>query len=616
MTYFFRNLMLREVAFGLTILCSIVSCQNDKKQASLKDTPSNSDRPNIILIVTDDQGYGDIGVHGNEIIKTPHLDQFAGESLELTNFHVGTTCTPTRAGIMTGRNANRNNAWHTIAGCSILLEDEETMPEVFAKNGYQTAMFGKWHLGDNKPFRPQDRGFQEALYLKGGGIGQTPDYWDNNYFDDTYFRNGNSEKFKGYCTDIWFDETINYIENHKEKPFFVYLATNAAHGPFNVPQEYMDMYKDAMLNEGQKRFYGMITNVDDNFGKLRSYLKKSGLLENTIVIFTADNGTANGINYNKQTQKTYGHNAGLRGTKGSHYDGGHRVPFFMSWPKGNLLHKKKVNELVAHVDLLPTLTELIGISYQPKKVLDGSNVTTLLKEENKTLDRMLVVDTQRNQWPEKNKNSCVMSTQWRLVNGNELYDVINDPGQKKNIADQNPDKVTEMQVFYDQWWEAIQPDIRHAYIPIGEDTDPVVINIHDLHTEEPLPWNFTQIRKGDFHPNGNYTIKVAQSGKYKFQLYRYPIESKIPINGDVDLVEKTPSIDGLPKGIGLNVNEAMVRIGETTIKAAANSNLQYAQLEGYLEKGAYKMSSNLINKDGKEFAAYYTAIQRLGNNEE
>jgi len=607
MNYFSKQGLIHSV-LGILISISLSACQEKKKEETV--VKEEISQPNIIIIVTDDQGYGDIGIHGNEIIKTPHLDKFAKESLELTNFHVGTTCTPTRAGILTGRNANRNNTWHTIAGCSILSEDEETIAEVFEKNGYQTAMFGKWHLGDNQPFRPQDRGFQETVHFKGGGVGQTPDYWNNDYFDDTYYRNETPEKFKGYSTDIWFDEAIGYIKKQKEKPFFMYLATNAAHAPFNVPEEYMNIYKDEELNPGQKRFYGMISNIDDNFGKLNSYLESSGLSDNTIIIYTTDNGTANGINYNKETKKTLGYNAGLRGTKGSHYDGGHRVPFFIKWPKGNLLHNKKVSELIAHVDLLPTLTKLSGISFTPKKVLDGTDVTEILKGKITSLDRMLVVDTQRNQWPEKGRNSCVMSTQWRLVNGDELYNTLTDPGQKKNIADNHPDQVQKMQKFYDTWWQSIQSDIKHAYIPIGKDKAPVYVNIHDLHTEDPLPWNQVQIREGAFHPKGYYTIRVQQSGDYKFELYRYSPESKLKTNENVPAIDATPYKDGLPKGIGIQVSNATVKIGDTLLKAKVDPNSSSVTLNGYLEKGDYKMSSSFANTTGKMFSPYYTIIQK------
>lgn len=228
-------------------------------------------------------------------------------------------------------------------------------------------MFGKWHLGDNYPFRPHDRGFQHALYHGGGGVNQTPDYWNNDYFDDTYFRNGKPEKFEGYCTDVWFKEATAFLEKERKDPFFIYLPLNAAHGPFNVPESYAKMYDDAPLTEEQKRFYGMITNIDDNFGKLVSYLKENKLFEDTIIIYTTDNGTAAGIKHEKNGDVT-GYNAGLKGTKGSHYDGGHRVPFFISWPNGIIAKGTANNELAAHVDLLPTLTELAGVPFKEKNL--------------------------------------------------------------------------------------------------------------------------------------------------------------------------------------------------------------------------------------------------------
>jgi arylsulfatase A-like enzyme len=183
-------------------------------------------RPNVVLVMTDDQGYGDLACHGNSIIKTPNLDALHAQSTRLTNFHVGPTCSPTRASLMTGRYCNRTGVWHTVMGRSLLRKDEVTMADVFRAGGYKTGIFGKWHLGDNYPFRPQDRGFDEVLIHKGGGIGNTQDYWGNDYFDDTYFRNGRPERFEGYCTDVWFTEAIKFIEANKDRPFFCYLPTN------------------------------------------------------------------------------------------------------------------------------------------------------------------------------------------------------------------------------------------------------------------------------------------------------------------------------------------------------------------------------------------------------
>ena len=204
-------------------------------------------RPNVILVMTDDQGYGDLACQGNPIIKTPHLDELYTQSLRLTNFHVGPTCSPTRAALVTGHYCNRTGVWHTIMGRSLLRKDEVTMGDIFSAGGYRTGIFGKWHLGDNPPFRPQDRGFGEVLVHGGGGVGQGPDYWGNDYFDDTYFHNGQPKKFTGYCTDVWFDGAMEFIEANRDRPFFCYIPTNAPHGPYNISDAYMNPYLDKGL---------------------------------------------------------------------------------------------------------------------------------------------------------------------------------------------------------------------------------------------------------------------------------------------------------------------------------------------------------------------------------
>ena len=278
------NSFVSTVIFLILFSVILVSCEQSPKLI----------KPNVILIITDDQGYGDIGFHGNDWIQTPNIDLLAKESVRLTDFHVGTTCAPTRSGLMTGRNCNRVGVWHTVMGRSLLRKSEVTMADVFKSNGYATGMFGKWHLGDNYPYRPHDRGFEEAFYHGGGGVSQSPDYWDNDYFDDTYFRNGEPEKVSGYCTDVWFSSALEFIERNREKPFFCYLSTNAPHGPYHVPQKYIDLYKDKSAIPNPN-FYGMITNVDENLGTFRIRLEELGLADNTILIFMTDNGTAAGV---------------------------------------------------------------------------------------------------------------------------------------------------------------------------------------------------------------------------------------------------------------------------------------------------------------------------------
>ncbi|NJB35176.1 arylsulfatase [Croceivirga sp. JEA036] len=600
-----------QYAYSFLLALIFMACKESKTKKESANITLNA-QPNVILIVTDDQGYGDVGFHGNTLIKTPNLDALAAEATELTNFHVGTTCAPSRAGLLTGRNSNRNNAWHTIGGCSILNEEEETLADVFKANGYHTAMFGKWHLGDNYPYRPQDRGFTDALYHGGGGVGQTPDYWNNNYQDDTYYRNGKPEKFKGYCTDVWFAETSNYIRQQKDKPFFTYLALNAPHGPFNVPKEYVELYKDANLTDWQKRFYGMITNLDENLGKLIKQLKTNGQWDNTIFIFTTDNGTAAGIS-GKNENRT-GHNGGLRGTKGSQYDGGHRVPFLLSWPAKGITNATLAasNELIAHVDLLPTLASLCDLDYEAKNALDGKDMSAVLLGQGDQEDRMLVVDTQRLQWPEKNRNSCVMQGEWRLVNGTELYNLSEDLAQENDIAANYPDKVKTMQKFYDEWWKSTEGDMHYAEIPLtAPNQDSVLLTVHDLHTEQPIPWNQDLIRKGKQSPKGYYWIKVTESGTYQFDLYRYPPESGLSLNDTVAAIPAQTNWDGLPEGKGLPaIIGAEVQVGNELFKAKGEVTKTHVTVTGLLKQGTYKLSANFSLPNQSQFTAYYINITK------
>lgn len=597
--------------FKFFVLVLIFSSCKDRNTVEKKKA-NDFERPNVIFIITDDQGYGDVGFHGNTIIKTPNIDALAAKSTELTNFHVGTTCAPSRAGLMTGRNSNRNNAWHTIGGCSILNEEEQTISEVFQENGYATAMFGKWHLGDNYPFRPHDRGFDNALYHGGGGVGQTPDFWNNDYFDDTYFRNGIPEKFKGYCTDVWFNETIKYIEDQTDKPFFAYLALNAPHGPFNVPQEYLDMYADANLTDTQKRFYGMISNVDDNIGKLFKYLETSGNLENTILVFTTDNGTAAGIG--KKNGLTTGYNANLRGTKSSPYEGGHRVPFLIHWPKGNITSKnqKKSNDLVAHVDILPTFAALCKLAYTSKNYLDGTDVSQVFQSNTKLEDRMLVVDTQRLQWPKKDRNSCVMQGEWRLVNGDELYNIETDISQTENLSDKFPERVKNMQAFYDEWWKSTEQDMHYASIPLNTpNNENVLLTIHDLHSEDPIPWNQDLIRKGEQQPKGYYLIEITEPGNYQFDLYRYPPESNFAINNTVKGIASKHNWNGLAKGIGIKVVGGQIKLNDFVFKQDGNASESHVSVTGRLENGTYRLAASFITPDTSEFPAFYVNITKI-----
>ncbi|UXX79838.1 arylsulfatase [Reichenbachiella carrageenanivorans] len=579
------------------------------------DKPASAvdDKPNVIIVITDDQGYGDLGHTGNSIIQTPAIDKFASESVSLTNYHVGTTCAPTRAGFMTGRNCNRNGVWHTIMGASMLNKGEVTMADVFKENGYATGMFGKWHLGDNHPFRPHDRGFEEAFYHGGGGVGQTPDYWNNDYFDDTYFRNGVPEKQIGYCTDVWFDEAMKFIENKKEEPFFCYLSLNAPHGPYNVPKAYYEQYKDeTAITEMQKRFYGMITNIDDNFARLTKQLNDLGIADNTILIFTTDNGTARGYKQDKKTGKYYGYNAGMRGTKSSEYDGGHRVPFIIKWPNGGLTGGKKLTALTAHVDLLPTLTTLTGQEFNSLKTLDGTDISDYLLGKSDLSDRYLVTDTQRVPWPVKGKNSCVMEGDWRLINGVELYNVSEDPGQENNLADQFSDRVLAMNAFYETWWEDVIKETKFSVIELGQDSLDV-ITCHDARAIDKYPpWNQSLIRKGAPMEPAKFTVNFVADGKYQFDLMRWPEESGLALGTAVyDTVPATAYTDKRIAGEAMRFQKAYLKIGDAQYETTLNNDSQSATMTADVALGETELLAYFDMEDGTSCNAFYVYVRKM-----
>ncbi len=324
---------MRHPAISVVLLVIISACNPDRDS-----NPEQATRPNVIIVMTDDQGYGDLGAHGNNIIKTPNLDKLYGESTRLTNFHVSPTCSPTRAALLTGHYNNRTAVWHTKSGRSLIHVDEKVMAETFKSSGYATGIFGKWHLGDNYPFRPRDKGFDEVVVHFGGGIGNTHDYWGNDYFDDHYSHNGTYQEYEGYCTDVWFSEAMRFIEKNQDRPFFCYISTNAPHSPHHVPQKYIDLYQQEGLNGNPgAEFYGMVTNIDHNLGLLVKKIDKLNLTQSTILIFLTDNGSGGGLGLDQdQFLIGQGFNAGMRGKKGSQYEGGHRVPFFLRWPGAGL----------------------------------------------------------------------------------------------------------------------------------------------------------------------------------------------------------------------------------------------------------------------------------------
>ena len=562
-----------------------------------------------MIVITDDQGYGDLSCHGNKVLKTPNLDALYQESTRLTDYHVAPTCSPTRAAMLTGHWTNRTGAWHTINGRSIMRAEETTLAEVFQSAGYATGMFGKWHLGDNYPYRPTDRGFDEVMCHGGGGVGQTPDFWDNAYFDGTYFHNNQPTPVTGYCTDVFFDYASRFIKQQKEngKPFLAYIATNAAHGPNHAPPEYSKPYEH--LGTKVAHFFGMVANIDANVGKLRNYLQQEGIAENTIFIFTTDNGTSSG-------GKVF--NAGMRGFKGSPYDGGHRVPFFVHWP-GKFDQGRDMDPIAAHIDVMPTLMDLCGIETPDGITFDGQSLRPLLEDspDANWLDRILITDSQRIERPEKWRASSVMTNQYRLVNQNELYDINLDPAQKKNIADKHPDVVKRLRNFYEAWWEELQPTFAAA-TPLHLGTpheNPVTLTCHDWTNETAAPWNQSLIRKGldTTKVDGFWHVDVTRPGEYEIRLRRWPVESDYAIDASVLPGPPVPGVEAfrMTPGQALSVRSATIKIADVESTMPVSPGDQDVRFTVTLPVGPARLHANFETTKGENYGAYYAYVEKL-----
>ncbi|OEI78699.1 arylsulfatase [Formosa algae] len=566
-------------------------------------------KPNIIMVITDDQGMGDLSCMGNPYINTPNIDDFYSNAVRFTNYHVSTTCAPSRGALMSGRHSNRVNVFHTITGRSLLFEDEVILPQVLAQNGYTNGMFGKWHLGDNYPFRPEDRGFHEVVRHGGGGITQGPDYWWNDYFDDSYWHNGQIQKYNGYCTDVFFSEAITFIEDNKDKPFFCYISTNAPHAPLNVPEKYFNMYKDIdAINENAQRFYGMITNIDDNFKQLEQKLDELKLTDNTILIFTTDNGSAWGRNV---------YNADLKGGKGSVYDGGHRVPLFIRWPNGKLTGGKDIDALVAHYDLLPTFVDLFGLDFNPVKPLDGKSLKPLMYDaEPDWENRILYMDTQRKQNLLKYRTYTVMDDDWRLINGDELYNITADRGQTKNVFDQYPEVAGRLSMGYENWWQSIMaegPNERYGYIKVGSSQEnPSRISAHDMFTgKHNGAWHQDGASKA-VQASGRWKIEFVEDGDYTISLRRFPRESGLAINATFPAQEKKVELhkvlDGSEKS---DFDNAYLYVANIEKEIKIELGQEEVTFKGKIPAGKYDMEAQLVDKDGRVHPAYYVYIEKL-----
>ena len=571
-------------------------------------------KPNVILIITDDQGYGDFSCHGNPVLKTPVLDNLYTQCVRFTDFHVAPMCTPTRGELMTGRDAMNNGATAVCLGRSMIREEIPTMADIFQMSGYHTAHFGKWHLGDSYPYRPQDRGFEVTVHHGAYGIGSIADYFSNDYWDDVYFNNEKPTQYKGYCTDVWFDLAINYMKKWKnninsDKPFFLYLATNCPHSPHRCDNIYSDPYIGEInnhqiakypmgdVNDYQvAKFFGQIANIDENMGRLLSFLDETKLSDNTILIYMTDNGTTKGYNV---------YNAGMRGHKTMPYEGGHRVPCFIKWPQGDINGPVDIDETTQVQDILPTLIDLCNLAIPNNTEFTGESLAPILfGKKDKLQDRMLVVQYDNPYNP--TENLAVLWNKWRLVKNKELYDLSVDPGQQNDISEENPEVVKAMSNYYTDWWEKTESLYKQKrFIHIGsEKQNPVMLyssdwsgsyadNMHDLLNA-----------KGR---TGYWNVIVETEGEYEVTLSRWH-----PASGDA--IDGLNSIIPAEKQESYPVAKARVKIGDFDKTVDITSGQKSVKFIVNIEEGKNKIETWFLDKEGKElFSAFYTEMRLIDN---
>jgi len=496
-------------------------------------------RPNIILIMTDDQGYGDLGFTGNPHIKTPVLDRFAEESICFDHFYVSPVCAPTRSSLMTGRFSLRTGIRDTYNGGAIMAGSEITIAEMLKEVGYTTGIFGKWHLGDNYPSRPIDQGFDESVYHLSGGMGQVGDIttWfrgDSSYFDPVLWHNGSQQAYKGYCTDIFTSEALRFVEANTDQPFFCYLAYNAPHTPLQVPEKYYEMYKDIdpasgfendnrpfppmndRNKEDARKVYAMVSNIDDNIGRVLERLNDLGLMENTVILFMTDNGPQ---------QPRYV--AGMRGRKGSVYRGGVRVPFFMHYP--NISQSKHIAATTAHIDILPTLAEICNASL-PEHKIDGRSLLPLIESRERDWAERSLFFYWTRRYPELYNNMAIHKGDYKLVGHTdfdaeitdfELFNLKNDPYEQYNVLDENTELADVLKNEMDSIYReliASENIIHQPLIEIGNPKEnPVILNRNDADGDRGI-WAQEEVF-------GKWNVKVSK-GTYDVRIkFIKPVEA-------------------------------------------------------------------------------------------
>lgn len=569
----------------------------------------------VIFLLIDDIGYGDIDALYPSSLETPNIDSFYRESVRLTDYHSNTTCSPSRASLMTGRYNNSTGVWHTNSSRGLLRADEQTMADVFQANGWNTGAFGKWHLGDGYPFAPEYRGFDKTVMHKAGRPGTIGDYWGNDNYSgedrkgrpteaDVYYENGEPRVAGQFATNFWFDEAKSFMEDSvdDDKPFFVYLPTNAAHSPFNAPFGY------------KARMDGLIENVDDNLGWLDDFLEAQGIKDDVLLVFSSDNGTVS---------KRLGD---LQGKKASYFDGGHNVPMFLRWKNGNIGGSSRaardVDSLTSIMDFLPTFIDLFDLN-RPSggKPFDGISIAEMLTNPNYTpRSRQIVIDTQRDADLKKWKNTSVLSDEvsngritnkWRLTRASagasvRLFDVMQDRGQTTNIAQGNSATVRSLTEFYESWWSDTSRGWKKypAFVIDPSSESELLLTARDW-LDKAVNSSGAVLKGEKTNAAGVHPVRFEQSGRYRFELRRWPREEGSAIN----------SQDAEKKGVAIDARTAEIEIGGVgKFTSTIRNNAKSVVFQVDVPAGSQTtMSTALKDSNGQILSgAYYTYIRRVG----
>ena len=524
-------------------------------------------RPNVIIVMTDDQGYGDLGITGNPHVKTPKIDAFATESIRFNNFYVSPVCAPTRSSLMTGRYSLRTGIRDTYNGGAIMSTNEVTIAEMLQQADYKSGIFGKWHLGDNYPSRPSDQGFNESLIHLSGGMGQVGDittYFkgDRSYFDPVLWHNNKKEAYTGYCSDIFTTEAINFIEKNKDEPFFCYLSFNAPHTPLQVPDAYYQQYKDidpasgfendtrehSVMTERDKedarKVYAMVSNIDDNFGKLLKKLEELEIADNTLIIFMTDNGPQQ-VRYVD----------GMRGRKGNVYQGGVRVPFYMRHPS-SFKQAKNIKTKVAHIDVLPTLAEICNVPLPTENGIDGKSLLPLITSDKEDWSNRSLFFYWTRRYPELYNNITVLKGSYKLIGKTdynasitdfELFNIDKDPYEKQNLILENQLIAVDLKKDLDEKYNqliASENLIKQPRIHVGTvHENPIILNRNDAGGERGIwaqeevygKWA-VRIEKGHYDIKFKFIKPVKANGRMYLEANTL-VKQVVHKKEDTDVIE-------------------------------------------------------------------------------